>query len=57
MKLRAKDVGIFILWGVISAIAFKIFHPSTMITQSIFVFVIGSVGAIVGNYFRKKAKE
>lgn len=57
MRIKVKSLLLFIVWGGLSALIFKLVSPSNHLVQFILIFFIGATGAYLGNYLRSPRKN
>jgi len=57
MRITAKSLLLFILWGGLSVLIFQLVSPSSLLVQCILIFFIGAIGAYLGNYLRSPREK
>lgn len=57
MRITVKSLLLFILWGGLSALIFQLVSPSSLLVQCIIIFLIGAIGAYLGNCLRSQRKK
>lgn len=57
MRITVKCLVLFILWGGLSALIFQLVSPSSLLVQCILIFLIGSIGAYLGNHLRSPREK
>ncbi|GAB1780081.1 hypothetical protein PMEGAS67_55580 [Priestia megaterium] len=57
MRIIVKSLLLFILWGGLSALIFQLVSPSSLLVQCILIFLMGAIGAYLGNYLRSPCEK
>ncbi|WP_057915334.1 hypothetical protein [Peribacillus muralis] len=57
MKFTIGDLLLFLLWGALCTIIFKLIKPSNYIGELILVVLLAGLGATMGGYLRNRKKK